>query len=110
MMGQRQREPKDPQHLVYNAYLITSPDHESKVVFAAGTWSAVGALLQWRVANGVQEAPFTLDPWWASGLTGVAREHLNHARSRCDRPSIGAPYSASSGWELAGPMDKPNQS
>lgn len=87
----------------YKAYRITSPSHETKIVFAAGIWSAVGALLQWRVANGIKEVGFSLDPEWAHSLEGVAREHIYHARAHCKGPRIGARYRADVGWGLMAP-------
>jgi hypothetical protein len=87
----------------YKAYRITTPGHETKIVFAAGIWSAVGALLQWRSANGIGEVGFTLDPEWARSLEGVAREHIYEARSHCDEPRIGARYRADVGWGLRHP-------
>ena len=90
----------------YKAYRITSPGHETKIVFAAGIWSAVGALLQWRVANGIDQVGFTLDPEWTHGLQGIAREHIYEARSRCDQPRIGARYRADVGWGLMDSMFK----
>ena len=87
----------------YKAYRVTSPGQETKIVFAAGIWSAVGVLLQWRVANGIGQVGFHLDPDWATGLTGVARQHINEARSFCRGPRIGIMYRADMGWGLAGP-------
>jgi len=87
----------------YKAYRVTSPSHETKIVFAAGIWSAVGVLLQWRTANGIGQVGFNLDPEWAASLTGVARQHLDDARSWCRGPSIGARYRADVGWALKDP-------
>ena len=90
----------------YKAYRISSPGHETRIVFAAGIWSAVGALMQWRVANGIDEVGFNLDPEWAKDLQGVARQHIDDARSLCEQPRIGTRYRADSGWALMGPMFK----
>lgn len=86
---------------LYMAYRVTSPDHETKIVFAAGIWSAVGVLLQWRYANEIGEVPFTVDPTWATGLTGVARQHLDAARASCRAAGIGTRYRADAGWGIA---------
>lgn len=85
----------------YNAYRITSSGHETKIVFAAGIWSAVGLLLQWRTAHGIGEVGFHLDPDWASSLKGIARQHIEAARRWCRGPRIGVMYRADSGWGLA---------
>lgn len=90
----------------YKAYRITSPGHETRIVFAAGIWSAVGVLLQWRIANGIDQVGFNLDPEWAQGLQGVALKHIDDARSRCHEPRIGVRYRADVGWALMGPMFK----
>lgn len=95
------RRPKEPP---YKAYRITSPGHETRIVFAAGIWSAVGALLQWRAANGIDQVGFTLDPEWAKGLEGVARQHIDEARSLCREPRIGTRYRADAGWALMSPL------
>jgi hypothetical protein len=91
---------------VYEAYRVTSPGHETRIVFAAGIWSAVGVLLQWRVANGIGQVGFHLDPTWAEGLEGVARKHIDEARALCLEPRIGTRYRADVGWALMGPTFK----
>lgn len=90
----------------YKAYRITSPGHETKIVFAAGIWSAVGVLLRWRGANGIGEVGFNLDPEWATKLEGVARQHIDNARSWCTEPRIGTMYRADMGWGLMDPLFK----
>lgn len=95
--GAERTEPK------YKAYRITSPSHETIIIFAAGIWSAVGVLMRWRDANGIDQVGFELDPAWATNLTGVAREHVDEARSWCHRPSMGTMYRADIGWALKDP-------
>ena len=89
----------------YNAYRITSPAHATKIVFAAGVWSAVSMLLEWRKANGIGEEPFALDPRWAASLTGVARQHVDEACAM-RRLGIGVCYRADLGWGVGGPDDE----
>lgn len=91
---------------VYKAYRVTSSGHETRIVFASGIWSAVGVLLQWRVASGIGEVGFHLDPSWADGLEGVARQHIDEARALCREPRIGTRYRADFGWALMGPRFK----
>ena len=90
----------------YRAYRVTSPGHETRIIFASGIWSAVGVLLQWRVATDIGQVAFRLDPAWADGLEGVARQHIDEARSLCREPRIGTRYRADVGWALMGPMFK----
>ncbi len=90
----------------YNAYRVTSPAHEPKIIFAAGTWSAVGMLLQWRVANGIGEVPFSVDPAWAASLIGIGRQHIDEARASCRQAGIGMRYRADTGWGIGGPDDE----
>lgn len=104
-MGKNKAKGRGAEHPLYNAYRITSPAHEAKVVFAAGIWSAVGVLLQWRVANGIGDEPFTLDRSWASRMTGVARQHIDDARPRCRGPGLGTRYRADAGWGIASPIN-----
>ena len=85
---------------LYKAYRITSPVHDTKIVFASGIWSAVGVLLQWRYANDIGEVAFAVDPDWASELTGVGREHIDEAQARCRGPGIGVRYRADIGWAI----------
>lgn len=91
---------------LFRAFLITSPAHETKVIFAGGTWSAVGMLLRWRTENEIGEAPFTIDPTWASRLTGTARKHLDDACGWCTEASVGVQYCAGAGWGLAGAINE----
>lgn len=77
-------------------------------MFAGGRWTAVDALLQWRVANGIGEVPFTVDPTWSTKLTGVARKHIDEARASCREPNLGTHYRADCGWSLTGPRDDRN--
>jgi hypothetical protein len=108
-MGKSKSKSKKKGHAsasAYNAYCVTSPAHEPKVIFAAGTWSAVGMLLQWRVANGIGEVPFMLDPTWAVSLTGVGRQHIEQARAACSQAGIGVCYRADLGWGIGGPDDE----
>ena len=100
-------KPKRRGSSVYHAYRCTSPGHPTKIVFAAGIWSAVGVLLQWRALNGVSEdVPLTVDPSWAGNLDGVARDHIEAACGRCRRPGIGARYRADMGWGTELPRDE----
>jgi hypothetical protein len=105
-MSKRKIEAARGNHHSYNAYRVTSPAHEPKVIFAAGTWSAVGMLLQWRVTNGIGEAPFTLDPTWAASITGTGRQHIDEARASCRLARIGVCYRADLGWGIGGPKDE----
>lgn len=107
-MAKKERKDRPKGDPTYKAYRVTSPAHESKIVFAAGIWSAVGVLLQWRVANGIGEVPFTLDPWWASELTGVARDHIDEARAWCRSPGLGTRYRADVGWGIVAPLREPD--
>ena len=99
MSSKRSKRP--PREPLYRAYRVTSPAHETKIVFAAGMWSAVGALLRWQKANGIGEVPFAIDPDWASKLTGVARQHVDDARRWCRAPGVGVRYRADCGWGIA---------
>lgn len=90
----------------YNAYRVTSPGHETRIVFASGIWSAVGVLLRWREANGIGQVGFHLDPAWAAGLEGVARQHIDEARALCREPRMGTRYRADVGWGLMTPLFK----
>lgn len=105
-MGKNNKKRGRPNDPTYKAYRVTSPAHGSKIVFAAGIWSAVGMLLQWRVANGIGEVPFTLDPTWAQQLTGIARKHIDEARAFCREAGIGTSYRADMGWGIGGPDDE----
>lgn len=107
-MGQRKSKARRDASHPYNAYRITSPAHETKIVFAGGMWSAVGVLLQWRVANGIGETPFAVDPTWAMQLTGVARQHIDEARAWCREPGLGTRYRADCGWGIRGPWNERN--
>ncbi|HEX8583114.1 MAG TPA: hypothetical protein VF680_01730 [Allosphingosinicella sp.] len=104
MTSKRSKRPsREP---LYNAYRITSPAHEAKIVFAAGTWSAVGMLLRWHFANGIGEVPFAIDPLWATQQAGIARKHIHEARAACRQPGIGVCYRADVGWGIGGPDDE----
>lgn len=103
MIESKRRARATESETAYKAYRITSPSHETKIVFAAGIWSAVGVLLKWRAANGISQVGFNLDPNWAATLTGIARQHVDDARSWCRGPSIGAMYRADIGWALKDP-------
>lgn len=92
----------------YKAYRVTSPSHETKIVFATGIWSAVGVLLNWRTANGIGQVGFNLDPEWAVNLEGVARQHIDEACSWCREARIAVRYRADVGWGLADPLFQRN--
>jgi hypothetical protein len=105
MVNQKRHRPRQQRPSAYNAYRVTSPCHETKVIFAAGLWSAVGFLLQWRKANGIGEVPLKVDPTWAHTLTGVGRQHVEGACS-LRRLGMGVCYRADIGWGVGGPDDE----
>ena len=89
----------------YRAYRVTSPAHDPLIILAAGSWSAVGALLRWRKTNAVADEAFTLHPSWADSLTGIGRQHIDGACASCTETVIASAYRADRGWSLTRPTE-----
>lgn len=84
-------------------YRLTSPSHETFIVLARNMADALDLALQFYDLRDGVEVKFTVDPTWASTLTGVGRQHIEEARARCSEPSVACLYRASDGWALGGP-------
>lgn len=78
---------------LYKAYRITSPAHETKIVFAAGVWSAVGVR---RSCLSVKTPPEV-----GTGVVHDLAANLMHGAQRMNNPckpdSVAASVNASSG-------------
>jgi hypothetical protein len=86
------------------SYLLTSPDHEDKVVFALSMIMAAELVAVWRYLNGIEGPEYTIDPHWHRSLEGVQRAHLKEAL-RTGFAGIGR-YDPHTGWFIENPRDE----